>query len=70
MLQGMSFDTILARCGELLGHWVAAFADGLRRGRQSETTMPRRMPVTSDPDLHPADYLSPVTKYSSDRIRA
>ena len=43
MLHGMIFDTILARCRELL-----------RRGRQYETiTIPNRMPVTSDPELHP-----------------
>ena len=55
----MILDTILARCRELL-----------RRERQHDIIAPTRMPVTSDPDLHPADYLSPVTRYSSERNRA
>ena len=58
MLHRMNFDTIFARCGELLGRWTAAFTDGLRRGRQSDFMIPRRMPATSDPDLHPFEVAS------------
>jgi hypothetical protein len=58
MLQRMTFDTIFARCGELLGRWTAAFTDGLRRGRQHDIPAPRRMAATSDPDLHPFEYAS------------
>jgi hypothetical protein len=42
MLPRMIFNTILARCRELL-----------RRGRQHDIIVPNRMPVTSDPELHP-----------------
>jgi hypothetical protein len=45
MLYRMTFDTIFTRCGELLGRFL--------RGRQQDIPVPPRMPVTSDPDLHP-----------------
>jgi hypothetical protein len=54
----MSNDTFFAYCGELLGRWTAAFADGLRRGREHKRAAsieptPLRAAVTSDPDMHP-----------------
>jgi hypothetical protein len=47
----MIFDTILARRRELF-----------RRERQQDMIVPSRMAVTSDPELHPSDYFSPVTR--------
>jgi len=58
MLHRMTLDTIFARCGELIGRWTAAFTEGVRRGRQQDIPVPRRMPATSDPDLHPFEYAS------------
>jgi hypothetical protein len=58
MFRTMSNDTFFARCGELIGRWTTAFADGLSRGRAHKTAMPMsRTPwpagTTSDPELHP-----------------
>jgi hypothetical protein len=50
MLHRMTFDSILARCGDLLGR--------LRRGRQQDIPVPPRAAATSDPDLHPFELVS------------
>jgi hypothetical protein len=50
MLHRMTFDSIIARCGDLLGR--------LRRGRQQDIPMPPRAAATSDPDLHPFELVS------------
>jgi hypothetical protein len=56
----LSDDTFFARCGELVGRWTAAFADGLRRGREYPKSTPapverttRPAHATSDPEMHP-----------------
>jgi hypothetical protein len=60
MSNHLSDDTFFARCGELLGRWTAAFADGLRRGREYPKSTPapaermtRPAHATSDPEMHP-----------------
>jgi hypothetical protein len=50
MLHRMTFVSIIARCGELLGRF--------RRGRQQDMPVPPRAPATSDPDLHPFEFAS------------
>lgn len=51
MLHRMILDTIVARCRELF-----------RRERRPDIIAPSRMAMTSDPELHPSDYLSPITR--------
>lgn len=50
----MSYESFLARFGELLGRWAAAFTDGLHRGLKPQS-IGRRVVATSDPELHPYD---------------